>query len=444
VPSRDREPEETPGARIEPAAAAPQPSFPAAVLALQRSAGNAAVAGMIMRRQWDLGAGRSVGKSAGPTANTREDVLDVQDRLHALWDIPTGDYGAEHDLVGAQPPETVVATARFPKTLAGLDKAESDDALAPGVAQAILKTPATGGVGTGQPNKKEDVEAVQHGMHTSWDLSNEEFADAQKELGTEATVDENKMPVTKKGIRKMRKRVIEGYPGGGGPQAVRPAVVDPKSKAPARGKEDESSDLSDELSEAPMAPTGKERVQLWMKKYAGILELAEKRHGVDRRAIAGAIAWEALQNVQNSTWPGRWSGAGKVHNREFKVQEGNPASKVVGDEGYLPPRTEKERQKENEDPVGAITFVATIMQAHAEAADAGKYDIRGDPGMLCTFYNSWDIATTRGYFPKTKKAPDALTPNVMGSWVEAELGWIESATGKPNGDIAARAAKRGW
>jgi hypothetical protein len=423
----------------------PAVGSPAAVIALQRSAGNAAVAGMIMRRQWDVGSGRSVGKSAGPAANTREDVMDVQNRLHGLWDIQSGDFAAENGVVGSQPSESVVATHRIPKTIAALDKAENDDAVAPAVAQAILKATITDGVGTGQPNKKEDVTAVQHGLHASWDLSNKDFEEAQAEVGADPTVDASKMPATLKGIKKMRQRYIEGYPGAGGPQATRAMIADPKSKAPAKGKDWERGDLSDELADAPPATTGKQRAWLWLQKYKDIFEMAEKRHGVDRRAIAGAIAWEGLENVQTKHKPvRRWTGPGKVHTREGIVEEGNPASKVVGDEGYLPNRSESERETENEDPVGAITYVAAIMQAHAESADAGKYDLRGDPGMLCTFYNSWDIAAVREYIPKTKKSPDPLTPNVMGGWVTAEIAWIEGAVGAPSGEIAARAKKRGW
>jgi len=59
--------------------------------------------------------------------------------------------------------------------------------------------------------------------------------------------------------------------------------------------------------------------------------------GIDRRAIAGVIAWEALKNLR--TFSPRSVGPGKVHLWEVK---GNVVAEVVEDLGYLPLRTYKE------------------------------------------------------------------------------------------------------
>ena len=137
----------------------------AALLSLQRSAGNTAVLSLVVqRRQIDVGNGRSVGSTPGAAANTREDVLNVMDRMHVAWHLSNSDHAAEYPVVANQPPGSVVATSRIPLTLAAVDRAEKAESVPAGVAQAILGVTLSGGVGPGEKNARADVLALQHAM----------------------------------------------------------------------------------------------------------------------------------------------------------------------------------------------------------------------------------------------------------------------------------------
>lgn len=54
--------------------------------------------------------------------------------------------------------------------------------------------------------------------------------------------------------------------------------------------------ISIELTDAPQASTSEGRVFLWMVKNISGIVATEQQFSIDRRAIAGAIAWEALLN----------------------------------------------------------------------------------------------------------------------------------------------------
>ena len=71
------------------------------------------------------------------------------------------------------------------------------------------------------------------------------------------------------------------------------------------GGGERAEDLSFEMDNAPFmsVPTHlsgltlpQMRVLAWLRKYSLQIAAAEQRWRVDRRAIAGAIAWEALEN----------------------------------------------------------------------------------------------------------------------------------------------------
>jgi hypothetical protein len=72
--------------------------------------------------------------------------------------------------------------------------------------------------------------------------------------------------------------------------------------------------ISYELADAPCARTASLRVYRWLQMQRPELRQAEARFRVDRRAIAGAIAYEALDNIflspvfglTRSAGPGRY------------------------------------------------------------------------------------------------------------------------------------------
>ena len=77
--------------------------------------------------------------------------------------------------------------------------------------------------------------------------------------------------------------------------------------------------ISDELSDAWDLPRPKGnyggmseaelQVMSWLQTNLQDIIAAEQRWRIDRRAIAGAIAWEALMNAKPDA-PGRWSRKG--------------------------------------------------------------------------------------------------------------------------------------
>ena len=123
--------------------------------------------------------------------------------------------------------------------------------------------------------------------------------------------------------------------------------------------------VSYELSESASLPTPdtgdcilvspeEKAVMSWLQKYAPLIINAEKTWHIDRRAIAGAIAWEALKNVQHHFSP-QSTGAGKVHaNNVF------PPFYTLADEverlGYLPPKTSGQMMDITAEPEGAIKY----------------------------------------------------------------------------------------
>jgi uncharacterized protein DUF4157/L,D-transpeptidase-like protein len=393
----------------------------------------------------DVGNGRTVSDSPGPAANTREDVLQVMDRMHVLWLLTNADYAAEQPAVAQQPPGSEVATSRIGRLNRAIDRMSAVDAMPAPVAGALYRgLSLTGGVGPGQPNHRADVLALQHAMHAAWDLHEAPplaFAAAQAEVGTADPVDPSRLVITRQAIQASYSRYVRGFPGGGAPQTALPAIPAPGTGAPAAGtRTTGGGGLSWELTDAPAGPTPQARVGSWLSRYSGVISAAETRHGVDRRAIAAAIAWEALNNVAASTVFRQWSGPGKVHGSSYT---GTTAAEQTEALGYLPPQaSEAARLAVLSDIVGSISYIAAIMQASAEAAEAGGYNLRADTPMLCFLYHAWDINRSRSYFGVVKRspAPLAYTGSPMAIWIAdaTNLAFVTAAVGSPSPALSAR------
>jgi hypothetical protein len=203
--------------------------------------------------------------------------------------------------------------------------------------------------------------------------------------------------------------------------------------------------LSVELWDAPPAETPELRVERWLQRHLSVITGAEITFGVDRRGIAGAIAWEALQNVypKFTFGPGdplvRWAGPGKVHFRTRAGGEEHLAAKQVEDQGMLPARTVDQRGKVLMKPTVAIMYIASIMKMLADVAFKSGYNVYCDPGVLATLYNQFDLEKARDHFTN-KKAPDLLQTNdTMGSWVDERIGLLEGIVGKPAPQVCRRA-----
>lgn len=200
---------------------------------------------------------------------------------------------------------------------------------------------------------------------------------------------------------------------------------------------DDTSRLSGELESSvvtppPDAPTREQRVWLWLKGYSGMILKAAADFHLDPAAVAGAIAWEALQNVK----PGIVYGPGKVH--PFELGKVAAAEFVEGKAKYaptLPVQNVVTRTALLATPGGAIRYIAGIMNAYAyeaEHAPRGR-DIRNAPGILATYFNGaggFDLPDAPAGFRNRFANPSPLRPGTtMGQWVANNLAYLRSALG---------------
>jgi cell wall-associated NlpC family hydrolase len=198
-------------------------------------------------------------------------------------------------------------------------------------------------------------------------------------------------------------------------------------------------DVSFELSNAPKlsVPTSltlsedEMRVLAWLRQHQSAIIAAEQKYRVDRRAIAAAIAWEALANVKPAWRTLRAVGPGKVHYKENFLSEGNPIAKETEAAGYLPARTEMQRMVLLSTTAGSIEYIAAIMAAIADAAGSADYDLRTDPVILTNVYQGSTLRKWKAHLAaKTPGAP--MSPgNPMGIWTRDHLDFLQEAVGEP-------------
>ena len=206
------EPAETPAAA--PAGGAPGPgTTPAAadVLALQQSAGNAAVTGMLQRQSVQTQSGAYVGDKAGPTNNIREEVLPVMDRLHMLWSMSNDDYSDEYPKVGGKPPKAAIPPAEIPKTIASL-KHNEEQIVDPPVADHFLGVKVGSRIGKGLGNPKNDVRVLQDGLkqHGVLDPADYFTENAVEPDDPKKGLDDAKIPKTLAAIATFKQRAAAG------------------------------------------------------------------------------------------------------------------------------------------------------------------------------------------------------------------------------------------
>jgi hypothetical protein len=197
-----------------------------------------------------------------------------------------------------------------------------------------------------------------------------------------------------------------------------------------------------------------------LRAYQSEIIAAEQKFRVDRRALAGAIAWEMLENppgrmrrAARSVMPvPRTVGWAKVHLFNFSksgafwggVGSGplgalagaldfNTIAKETEDAGYLPKLSFNDRKELLATPEGAIKYVAAIMAAVAELAERyGFDDIRSDPAILTNVFQG---ETLKSWEEKLRKKP-AGTPFVAGNdmalWVGRNMTFLEDGVGAPD------------
>jgi hypothetical protein len=224
--------------------------------------------------------------------------------------------------------------------------------------------------------------------------------------------------------------------------------------------------ISFELSDAPAmcVPTtlrsiseDEMQVLAWLRKYKGEIIAAEAEFQVDRKAIAGAIAWEAIHNIQGSGF--RADGPGKMHRWDLQVRP-SPFSEtgvalVVSDEdmwvkevenaGLLPPQDPGDRRKLLQTPGGAIKYIGAAMGLIARI-----YEKNGSPGVCSpsirlnppVLTNEYQGSTAKKWMARVKTITiiEVLKPgNQMGLWVAdpRNVQYLEDAVGSSQIDGSA-------
>jgi len=172
------------------------------------------------------------------------------------------------------------------------------------------------------------------------------------------------------------------------------------------------------------------RVLSWLVKHRDEIIAAEQKFRVDRRAIAGAIAWEALQNPHS--WSLRAVGVAKPHSWDFSLHPSDTLVKQVEDAGILPKQSYAGRKRLLSTLSGGITYIAGAMKAAADMTEgAGLGSIRCRPEILTNFWNGWDLVRWRAHLAQKKAGDSFVTGNRMDKWVASHLTYLEDGVGQP-------------
>ena len=176
----------------------------------------------------------------------------------------------------------------------------------------------------------------------------------------------------------------------------------------------------------------------WLGSHRDEIVDSAKRWHVDPRAIAGAIAWEALQNPRG--WSLRGPGAGKVHSFAMPWELGilNPSNplalqwaETVEIMGLLPRQNIIDRRRIQQDPAVAINYIGAIMHVIAQIAEHRHWSVRDQPGVLTYAYHARDpLSWSRTVATKSQADLFKLPRDMMGGWVAEHLQFLEAAVGK--------------
>lgn len=178
---------------------------------------------------------------------------------------------------------------------------------------------------------------------------------------------------------------------------------------------------------SPARNAAEEQVYAALHAHRDQIAAAGRRYRVSRIAVAGAIAWEMLENVRSGGW--RSVGWGKVHTFNFAFWD-DPIAKEVEDRGYLPKQSRAERERLLRQPDSAILYIAAIMGAVADAAERiHGGNIRMDAEILTNVYQSMDLDDWEGHLGRKAKGAGFGGGNAMDRWVVERRDFLEHAVG---------------
>jgi hypothetical protein len=157
------------------------------------------------------------------------------------------------------------------------------------------------------------------------------------------------------------------------------------------------------------------------------IEKAERRWHVSRIAIAGTIAWEALNNPQAFSF--KAVGPGKMHLVANKGDVSWP--EFIEKTGRMPPLTEKQREERLQQSSVAIDYIGALMDIVSEDAAKGGWDIRGNEAILGQIYHTFPPLKWKKHIA-TKPPGSAwgIQPGTMGEWIPANRAFLEAQVGK--------------
>ncbi len=192
------------------------------------------------------------------------------------------------------------------------------------------------------------------------------------------------------------------------------------------------------------------QVLAWLRANRAEIIDAEQTFRVDRRAIAGAIAWEMLENVAKQQRI--WAGPGKLHLVDYDKHHLLASSVqimynfwVLGDlgkgtlaeeveqRGYVPKLSYGARFSALQSTSGAIKYIAASMAAFAEIAERyTSEDLRNRPEILTNAYQSKTLTTWEAAVSKKPPGAPFVGGNPMDIWVSSHIAFLEDGVGKPN------------
>jgi hypothetical protein len=184
--------------------------------------------------------------------------------------------------------------------------------------------------------------------------------------------------------------------------------------------------LSFELGDFPKGTKPTAAVSIWLGKNRAIIISEARRRKVTPVAIAGVIAYEALEDPEPSLVANlvRFSGPGKVHFREYRFLEGMPLAKQIELLGYLPPRTMQQRKDILSTTNGAVAYIAAIFRAFSDLTVRYGDPVDCNPADLATLYTAWDLPTL---LRRVERDPRPLRLNDAGTWVATHDAYLRAA-----------------
>jgi hypothetical protein len=175
---------------------------------------------------------------------------------------------------------------------------------------------------------------------------------------------------------------------------------------------------------------GEECVLAWLREFKKQIVEQERLRKIDRRAIAGAIAWEALKNIHRAS--ARAVGPSKIHVFRHPILGGEDTiAKQVEDRGYMTGASLSRRMELLKTPDGSIAYDGAIMAALADIAEKYHYYIRCNAPVLTMAFQAWDLDQWDSKLAAKKADSPLKVEGGMGGWVKDHMQYLTEAVGEP-------------